>query len=237
VIGDPGPPEERLNLPGAQSEALAVSELLKGKGVEVEARIGAPSVPRVGPLVGIQPADRLDVLGLLLEGGFDIVHYAGHGDFDPDRPDRVGWVFARGLLTPGELERVEHVPALVVANACLSARTSDTVAGGSDDGDSRSEAALLPSLADEFFRLGVRNYIGTAWEVSDIGAELFAKRFYDTLLPDAEDGKSASFGDAVLAARRELASKQATYGALWAAYQHYGDPTSEARLVEERDGD
>jgi hypothetical protein len=234
VVGDPGDPALGHDLPGARSEALAIYRLLERKGVEVTARIGAPSVPRVGPLEGIEPADRLDVLALLLEGGFDIVHYAGHGDFDPKRPDRAGWLFARGFLTPGELERVEHVPAIVVANACLTARTSQVTAGGPDEIDSRREAALLPSLADEFFRLGVRNYIGTAWEVSDVGAALFAECFYDALLPD-EDGKSAPFGKAVLKARKALASREATYGPLWAAYQHYGDPTSEARLVEDRD--
>jgi hypothetical protein len=54
---------------------------------------------------------------------------------------------------------------------------------GPPDAASRSEAALLPSLADEFFRLGVRNYVGAAWEVNDIGAELFATRLYDPCCP------------------------------------------------------
>jgi hypothetical protein len=41
------------------------------------------------------------VLALLLRGDFDLVHYAGHGDFDEQEPDRVGWLFAGGLLTLG----------------------------------------------------------------------------------------------------------------------------------------
>ena len=207
-------------------------DLLRARNVEVTARIGAPSVPRTGPLHGIAPADRLDVLGLLLEGGFDIIHYAGHGNFDADRPDRAGWVFSSGLLTPHELERVDQIPAIVVANACLSARTSRALAGKRSGKDSRSEAGLLPSLADEFFHLGVRNYIGTAWEVNDIGAQLFAEHFYDALLPTGEDeGPGSSFGEAVRIARRALWEKRDTYGPLWAAYQHYGDPTSEARIT------
>ena len=51
-------------------------------------------------------------------------------------------------------------------------------------------AGLLPSLADEFFKLGVRNYVGTAWEVNDIGAELFARVFYTSLLAGAPFGES-----------------------------------------------
>lgn len=231
VIGDPGDPDEGLDLPGARRESLGVYELLKARSatsngrLEVEARIGAPSVPREGPLAEIPPADRLEVLYLLMKGGWDVVHYAGHGDFDPQRPDRVGWLFAGGLLTAGELERLEEAPRLVVANACLSGLTSQALAGGGRVEQQRSEAALLPSLADEFFRLGVRNYVGTAWEVNDLGAELFATTLFDGLLA----GKRV--GEAVLAARHELWMQKGLYGALWGAYQHYGDPTADSPLA------
>jgi pimeloyl-ACP methyl ester carboxylesterase len=226
VIGDPGDPDKGEDLPGARTEALKVKELLEARGdIAVDARIGAPSVPREGPLYGIKPADRLDVLSLLLRGEYDLVHYAGHGDFDPEHPNRVGWLFARGLLTPGEIGRLERVPAVIVSNACLSARTSNVVRDAQRVEVARTEAGLLPSLADEFFKLGVRNYVGTAWEVNDVGAELFARVFYGALL----DGET--FGEAVRLARKALWHDRETYGALWAAYQHYGDPTSDAGLA------
>ena len=231
VIGDPGDPDEQLDLPGARREALAVLDLLRARAreaegrLEVEARIGAPSVPREGPLADIPAADRLEVLYLLMKGGWDVVHYAGHGDFDPDRPDRVGWLFAGGLLTSGELGRLEEAPRLVVANACLSGLTSQVSEGGGRVEQTKSEAALLASLADEFFHLGVRNYVGTAWEVNDLGAEQFATALYDGLLAGNR------VGDAVLAARRLLWEQRDLYGALWGAYQHYGDPTSDSPLA------
>ena len=78
------------------------------------------AIPREGSLQGVKPADRLEVLSLLLRGDYDLVHYAGHGDFDPEQPDRVGWLFAGGLLTPGEIARIERVPTVIVSNACLS---------------------------------------------------------------------------------------------------------------------
>lgn len=229
VIGDPGDPEHGEDLPGARSEALRVKELLEATGdIVVEARIGAPSIPREGRLQGVRPADRLEVLSLLLRGDFDLVHYAGHGDFDPEQPNRVGWLFARGLLTPGEIGRLERVPAIVVSNACLSARTSQALEGKRRVDEVRSEAGLLPSLADEFFRLGVRNYVGTAWEVNDVGAELFAQTFYGALLA------GESFGESVRLARKALWRDRETFGTLWAAYQHYGDPAIEVGLVTER---
>ena len=230
VIGDPGDPAKGEDLPGAQREALTVAALLTERGVTVETRVGAPSVPREGPLQDVRPADRLEVLGLLLDGGFDLLHYSGHGDFDPDDPRRAGWLFETGLLTSGEIGRIEHVPSIVVANACLSANTSGALAGSPSADEARSEAGLLPSLADEFFRLGVRDYVGTAWEVNDVGAELFAETFYEALLPK-RGGDGTSFGEAIQEARRALWDRREAFGALWAAYQHYGDPTVHAGVT------
>ena len=135
-------------------------------------------------------------------------------------------MFASGLLTAREIERIDRVPDLVVANACLSARLSETTEGRRQTKKTRSEAGLLPSLADEFFHLGVRNYIGTSWEVSDIGAILFAQTLYKELLAGNSSG---TLGDAVKKARAALHKKEHSFGKLWAAYQHYGDPTAEIR--------
>jgi pimeloyl-ACP methyl ester carboxylesterase len=222
VIGDPGDPAKGMNLPGARREALRVAEILAAKGLgEVACYVGARNDPEQ-PSLGVPPATRIDVLDRLLEGGWDILHYAGHGDFLPDEPDRAGWVFQDGLLTSRELERMDTAPRLVVSNACLSSLTSGVGPGGTVLG--RSDAQLVATLADEFFRRGVRDYIGTAWEVNDEGAILFAEVLYEALLTGANP--DCSIGAAMLTARRALAGKEEVFGALWAAYQHYGDPTA-----------
>jgi CHAT domain len=231
VVGDPGDPAKGEDLPGARDEALQVYEILQAKGVEVTLMIGPPAArgaTRDPKLRGIASASRLEVLGLLMAGGWDIFHYAGHGDFDETDPTRAGWLFQGGLLMSRELERVDVAPRLVVANACLSGRLWRP--GSGEAGDARpSEALLLPSLADEFFCRGVRNYIGTAWEVNDVGAIEFARILYERFVPD-QTGKSSGImdlGNAVSQARVALYKQSAKYGALWAAYQHYGDPTFE----------
>ena len=221
VIGDPGDPREGADLPGARREAIAIHRFLESRGVDVVARIGAPSAPRHGELRDFEPAGRLDVLELLLSGRFDLVHYCGHGDFDPDHADRVGWVFEGGLLTAREIERLERAPRLIVANACLSGRTSARLERGGAAWRQGDDARLVPTLADELFKRGVRDYIGTAWEISDEGAICFAETLYGALL--APDGP-ATLGDALLACRQELHRQSTSYDALWAAYQHYGDP-------------
>jgi pimeloyl-ACP methyl ester carboxylesterase len=226
VIGDPGDPARGMNLPGARREALRVAEVLRAKGVaEVACYVGALNDPEQ-PSLGVPPATRIDVLDRLLEGNWDILHYSGHGDFLPSEPNRAGWVFQDGLLTSRELERMETAPRLVVSNACLSALTSSVSAAGSVVGG--SDAQLVATLADEFFRRGVRDYIGTAWEVNDEGAILFAEALYEALLGTA--GGAVTIGEAMLRARQALAAREDVFGPLWAAYQHYGDPT--ASLVD-----
>jgi hypothetical protein len=224
VVGDPGDPTKGDSLPGARREAQRVAELLRARSVDVVELIGAPDAAGAGPLPGISPATRIDVLHHLLTGGFDVLHYCGHGDFDPDEPDRAGWVFKGGLLTSRELEGMALAPRLVVANACLSGLTSSVTRSGGSVAV-RGETDLLPGLADEFFRRGVRDYVGTAWEVSDEGAILFAETFYDAVLPGPRRlAADTTYGQAMLRARKVLAAA-GLYEALWAAYQHYGDPT------------
>jgi len=223
VIGDPGDPARGHSLPGARQEALEVMRLLREElHLDVTALIGAPPPPGEQSTLPVPPASRLEVLRLLIEGGFDFVHYTGHATFDADDPkSRAGWVFADGLLTSRELETMERPPQLVVANACSSGRLATTAAG--QDG---SEVGLLPSLADEFLRRGVRNYVGTAWAISDVGAVAFATTFYRKLLSEPPAGeRPASLGDAMFEARRALHTDGTAGDALWAAYQHYGDPT------------
>jgi len=229
VIGDPGDARTDDNLPGARHEALEVYRFLLERGVDVKARIGAPSAPRGPELRGIEPASRLEVLELLLSGRFDVVHYCGHGDFDAEHPDEAGWVFEGGLLTAREIERIERPLRLIVANACLSGRVSERIAGGDECPRRGDDAGLVPTLADEFFKRGVRDYVGTAWEVNDDGAILFAQTLYGELLGE---GPGLNLGDALLEARKKLWTHKAKYDALWAAYQHYGDPG--ARLKPRR---
>jgi hypothetical protein len=76
---------------------------------------------------------------------------------------------------------------------------------------------------------GVRNYVGTAWPISDEGAIQFSITLYEALLADPAGGTEVSLGQALLKARMQLKEKDATFGALWAAYQHYGDPSFELR--------
>ena len=234
IIGDPGGPGRGIE--AARKEALEVWEVLRNHGVDAHVMIGAPEDGTgAGEVKGIPPADYFEVVSLLLKGGFDIVHYSGHATFDPLMPARTGWVFAAGVLTAHELDGIEQPPRLVVANACLSSQLSQKDANAQtqptspgSDGRTGGDSRLVAGLADEFFKQGVSDYIGAAWEVPSEPARRFAKKFYSALL----SSPGVTIGVAVQRARKTLYD-QKEFGAAWAAYHHYGDPT---RLMAPDDG-
>lgn len=112
-----------------------------------------------------------------------------------------------------------------MANACLSSQLSQQVASADGHAEgaasqSRGNPALVATLADEFFKRGVSDYIGAAWEIPSKPAKVFAEEFYKALL--APGGR---IGPAVCKARAGRYKRRQDLGAAWAAYQHYGDPT------------
>jgi len=234
VIGDPDD-----SLPSAVNEAKEIAKLLTDFGVDAVLRLGPSDGNNRSKYKGIDPAGLYEVLGDLLDGEFDLVHFCGHAHFDERFPARSGWAFANGaVLTPSMLEGIDNPPRLVVANACQSSvlsvpRTEEsTNQQAPERGDTNAASRIqtfngyfLPGLADEFFRRGVSDFIGTAWEVRDSAAAIFATTFYNELL-NPED--PMPLGEAVKSARTALYLKRSDWvrdGALWAAYQHYGDPT------------
>ena len=223
VIGDPGDPRTSHDLPDARQEAEAVYALLrKSPRIDPDRSrllIGSPADGTgAGPLFEkrIAPADYFEVVQLLLSGEFDLVHYCGHAQFDPERTVEAGWVFKDGVLTAADLEGMVRAPVLVVANACLSARSA--FAPGTQPAAPSRNPRLVAALADEFFQCGVADYIGTAWEVPSEPAQAFATDFYTALLGGEPIGR------AVMVARRALYDRQ-DGTCTWGAYQHYGDPT------------
>ncbi len=153
-------------------------------------------------------------------------------------------MFADGLLTAQELALLERPPLIVVANACYTARLGGATGPGTPAGPpgvagqspwGNPQAALVPSLADEFLRIGVGHYIGAAWRIPDDQGVTFAEQFYTHLFRGGAGEAEPTVGDAVRAARRTLYEERSAGRRVpgtaptgqrwssWAAYQHYGD--------------
>jgi CHAT domain-containing protein len=169
--------------------------------IDVESRIG-PS-----------ECDMVEILAQVLVGGFDVVHFAGHGDYDPANPTRSGWIFGRDqVLTARDIFRARRVPRLIFANACFSGVIREAAAQAPDE-----LSKGLASIAQAFFERGVPNFIGSGWPIGDQQAAGFAETFYEHAL-----GTSPRLLDALTAARKRVFDEG--IGATWGAYQHYGNP-------------
>lgn len=196
-------PAQLDDLPAAEREAGAVTEMLSREGFEVERAIGRD-----------QQAG--DVIGRLYKHPYRIVHIAGHGVFEAQAADggrRSGVVLGDGLLiTAAEIDAMEVVPELVFVNCCHLGRI---------DAPAPTAAAynkLAASLARELIDIGVRAVVVAGWAVEDAPASLFADTFYERLLNDG-----LVFGDAVFQARRATWERHPA-SITWGAYQAYGDP-------------
>lgn len=147
-------------------------------------------------------------------GKYDVLHYAGHAQFDSAHPERSGILCAHGQpLRGADLVRLSNLPALVFFNACESGRVRSQE--HTDALEIRTQIDQNVGLAEAFLRGGVANYIGTYWPVGDSAAEAFAGTFYPALL----QGKS--LGDALQDARREVHRIKSHD---WADYIFYGSP-------------
>lgn len=233
VIADPAP--GAWSLPGARAEGLAVAEVIKKaqvawRGVfdlKVTVRIGSPAARgelapqfealRRGPggdaVESATTCYPLETVMLLVNNAYDVVHYAGHGVFEPDA-GRMGWVLGEDhILSAQEIFRVRQVPRLVFANACHSAVT--------EEGHERQRRQQV-GLAQAFFARGIQNYIGTGWQVDDELARQAAVTFYMQVLAvvGAPKAPPATLGESLAAARKAI--RGGNVSTTWGAYQHYG---------------
>jgi hypothetical protein len=209
VIADPS---KDLPLQGAADEGTRVKEIIEECKKRLEGQIEIEIESRIGP----RECKAVEILALILNQTWDIVHYSGHGIFNSDKPDESGWVFAPGVtLSAREIFRARQVPRLVFANACFSAVCNP----GGDPPRAEETNRKLAGLAEAFFERGVQNYIGTGWAVDDAAALQFAEVFYE----QAMMGKL--LGEALAEARLKIFD----LGSTWGAYQHYGQ--SNARVV------
>jgi ActR/RegA family two-component response regulator len=114
---------------------------------------------------------------------YDIIHYAGHGSFDPSSPgDSCIYLWEKENkqgdvveMTADQLQLFLQVspPRLVYLNCCSGM-------------DTACEDELLDDdflgLADAVVHAGVPSVLGFRWPVSDKGAKDFALAFYESLL-------------------------------------------------------
>ena len=143
---------------------------------------------------------------------YDIVHFAGHGNFNLKEPGLSAWKLPGKNLTASEIYNMAGgiaLPLIVFSNACQSART---------DSWEHQNCATDGSfgLANAFMYAGVKHYIGTFGDIPDNTGGKFALKFYDELVA------GRTIGQALKEAKRMLIDNNKH---TWRAnYVMYGDP-------------
>ncbi len=156
--------------------------------------------------------DTLFVKKILRE--YDIVHFAGHCEYEKADPAKTGWLLQDGRFTAADILSMgadTFLPSLVFSNACQSAQVSKKIIA--EDYQEKTY-----SLASAFLFSGVRHYIGAIQRIEDPVSFVFAREFYSQLI------KSSSVGNAVRLARLRLVKDFGLNSCFWADYLLYGDP-------------
>jgi len=145
---------------------------------------------------------------------YDVVHFAGHCEYDPNDPNQAGWVLSDGKFTTEDILTLgadASLPSLIFSNACYSANTDSQLI----ENDYQKKSY---SLASAFLFSGVRHYIGSIRRVEDVSSLAFAKELYAHLIA----GKSV--GESMRLSRLKLIKEKGVSAIPWASYLLYGDP-------------
>jgi tetratricopeptide (TPR) repeat protein len=129
---------------------------------------------------------------------YDIVHFAGHCEYDQKDAKQSGWVLEDGRFTVRDITTLAEsmpMPSLIFSNACYSSY----------------------NMACAFILSGVRHYIGTIRRMEDNYSFDFAREFYARLI----DGYSV--GEAIHRARTKIIHDKGILALSWASYILYGD--------------
>ncbi len=162
-------------------------------------------------LLGGKNIRKLPLLAALQE--YDVVHFAGHSEYDPAAPHKSGWRLHEGLLTAAELSKLTRPPLLVFSNSCQAGTTAAW------EGGYRYEGQAF-GIGSAFLLAGVQNYIGTFWVVHDEESVGFALSFYRSL------AAGQTLGASLQQARQATLTQSQGQGLTWASYMLYGNPTT-----------
>jgi hypothetical protein len=198
-----------LDLPATERTIEALRDLAGNHGpftVEVD-------------VLSHQEATRARFAQALAAGDYDILHFAGHAFLHPDTPGVSALRFADGDLAADEVLDLpwKKPPYFVFNSACESGRAAGGLRLVSDESHSNG-------LAAAFLAAGVYGYAGYFWPVTDAGAGILARTFYEALFT------LENVGLAFLEARRHVWSELEEVGDL-AAYGAilFGDAASQHR--------
>lgn len=224
------PPERREEEPVGKVRFLLVNPSPELTGAAQEVQTLQKNLKEFGDdkvmveVLGPDGATGREFTRCLVSGGFHVIHFAGHAQFNDREPDKSGLVLAKGeLFLAQKGRRLLRGRPLVFLNACESATP-----GGA--GDSSAKPSVGPNylqapaagLASAFVYGGALGCVGAIWPVYDDGAAALATELYREVI------RGTMIGEAMRVAREQV-RKAYPDQVTWAAFVLYGDPTFQLR--------
>jgi serine/threonine protein kinase len=159
------------------------------------------------------PARRREILGLLEEGEFDLLHLITHGDFagvssaDASAVRVEDGAFAVAELSPRMAAALRRAAPLIFFNSCHTGRIGFSL-------------TRLGSWGAQFVHSGCGGFVGTLWPVTDKAALAFAQAFYGRMC------QGLPIGQAMMAARQQVRERYPN-DPTWLAYCCFADPMAQ----------
>lgn len=198
VVGDPKLFGFLPQLPGAIKEGKIVEQVLDDHDFEVTTIINGSASAITEALFG---------------NVYKIIHLAGHGSYNPDKPGETGMVIGQGIfLTSGTIAQMSSVPEFVFVNCCSLGKMQ-----GMDNRFYQQRYKFAANIGTQLIQNGVKAVIAAGWAVSDAAALAFTDEFYKQMF------EGETFGEAVKQARAKVYEDFSDTNT-WGAYQCYGDP-------------
>lgn len=187
------------DLDAAEKEVQYIQEHL-GSNVDVE-------------ILKRHNATNSSILSAFRNGKYDIIHYAGHAEFDPKSPDESALIsYNHRKIYAAEIKRILGGKPFVFLNACSSG-----VEKMCEDGESYT-GSDTEGLASSFILGGAMGFIGSSWPMPDLSAGILASEFYNHFIT------GSTVGESLRRARLHL-KEQRPKDINWMAFILYGDPT------------
>ena len=150
--------------------------------VEHEGKVILNSIKNISgiktKLLSGDDASKGNVIREIETGEYQVLHYSGHSKFEERAPGSSYLLFEDGKhLMADELARLsrENDLKLVFLNSCSSGASA-----------TENDLFNIRGLASAFVKTGVPYVIGMKWRISDEGATLLSKQFYETYIIDKD---------------------------------------------------
>jgi hypothetical protein len=205
MIVNPNEGDKQLEAKDLAEKSSSLEDWFKARDITCDCFVGDKAISQ-------------NIIDNLAKYKYDIIHYAGHISKKKNTNEYVLLLNKKDHLTATNIRRHVQGSPIVFLNGCWGGQARSP----------RGSTRPINEMTNAFLGAGARVVVGSLFELPEKGAGAFAEKFYESVL----FGKT--FGEAMREARKHVKDKS-NYGAAWACYVMYGDPS--LRIVQQNNVD